>query len=144
MSRQQQMQCVKDPTKMTGKRILIIDDEYRIREVIKLSLEMMAGWIVLTANSGQEGLKLAIAQQPDAIILDMMMPDLDGTQTLKQLRYHQTTQTIPVFLLTAKIQMSAPEQNKQLGVVKVIEKPFDPLKLAYLIADTLGWCIAED
>ena len=63
---------------MTNKQILLIDDEYRIREVTKMSLEMMAGWKVLTASSGSEGLAIAQSQQPDAILLDMMMPDLDG------------------------------------------------------------------
>ncbi|NEP09572.1 MAG: response regulator [Symploca sp. SIO2C1] len=125
---------------MTTKKILIIDDEYRIREVIKMSLEMMAGWKVLTASSGSEGLAIAQSQQPDAILLDMMMPDLDGTQTLARLQADTTTQQIPVLLLTAKAQ---PIEQKQLseGVRAVMQKPFDPLQLANLIAEALSWAL---
>ncbi|MGK7878186.1 MAG: response regulator [Xenococcaceae cyanobacterium] len=124
---------------MTTKRILVIDDEYRIQQVTKISLEMMAGWKVLTASSGSEGLVLAESKQPDAILLDMMMPDLDGTETLTKLQANIATQQIPVFLLTAKTQPIEPNQLAELGVTAVISKPFDPLKLANLIAEALGW-----
>lgn len=120
------------------KTILIIDDEYRIREVTKMILEMMAGWTVLTANSGYEGIAVAQSDQPDAIILDMMMPDLDGTQTLAKLQGDSATQSIPVLLITAK---AMPMEENQLsnGVKAIIEKPFDPLQLPNLIAKVLGW-----
>jgi len=123
---------------MTTKKILIIDDEYRIREVIKMSLQMMAGWKVLTASSGSEGLAIAQSQQPDAILLDMMMPELDGTETLARLQGNSTTEQIPVLLLTAKAQPIEQNQPSQ-GIRKVLEKPFDPLQLANLIAEALGW-----
>ncbi len=120
------------------KTILIIDDEYRIREVTKMTLEMMAGWQVLTASSGQEGVNLAQSQQPDAILLDLMMPDLDGRETLARLQVHPATRSIPVFLLTAKVQA---QDLKQYGGMAraTIEKPFDPLSLASAIADALEW-----
>ena len=120
------------------KTILIIDDEYRIREVTKMILEMMTGWTVLTANSGYEGIAVAQSDQPDAIILDMMMPDLDGTQTLAKLQGDSATQSIPVLLITAK---AMPMEENQLsnGVKAIIEKPFDPLQLPNLIAKVLGW-----
>lgn len=120
------------------KTILIIDDEYRIREVTKMILEMMAGWTVLTANSGYEGIAVAQSDQPDAIILDMMMPDLDGTQTLAKLQGDSATQSIPVLLITAKA-MLMEENQLSNGVKAIIEKPFDPLQLPNLIAKVLGW-----
>ena len=120
------------------KTILIIDDEYRIREVTKMTVEMMAGWRVLTASSGREGVKLAQSQQPDAILLDLMMPDFDGRETLAQLQARPSTRNIPVFLLTAKVQ--ALDLKQYDGMVRAtIEKPFDPLSLVDAIADTLDW-----
>ncbi len=122
------------------KIILIVDDEYRIREVTKMTLETMAQWQVLTASSGQEGVNLAQSQQPDAILLDVMMPDLDGRETLARLQVHPATRDIPVFLLTAKVQ--ALDLKQYGGMVQgTIEKPFDPLLLASAIADSLGWKI---
>lgn len=123
---------------MTTKIILLIDDEYRLREVTKMTLEMMAEWTVLTAASGSEGLELARSHQPDAILLDVMMPDLDGTETLAILQADETTQSIPVLLLTARARTS---ESKALtrGAKGVISKPFDPLELATLISETLGW-----
>ena len=123
---------------MTTKIILLIDDEYRLREVTKMTLEMMAEWTVLTAASGSEGLELARSHQPDAILLDVMMPDLDGTETLAILQADETTQSIPVLLLTAKARTSESTALTR-GAKGVISKPFDPLELATLISETLGW-----
>ena len=121
------------------KRILVIDDEYRIREVVKMSLEIMARWTILTANSGNQGFELAIREQPDAIILDMMLPDIDGAQTLTKLRAAPQTCDIPVLLLTAKFLPLDESQIEQLNVTAIIEKPFDPLELPSLIAQALNW-----
>ncbi|HBE21817.1 MAG TPA: two-component system response regulator [Cyanobacteria bacterium UBA11149] len=120
------------------KKILLIDDEYRIREVTKMILELMGGWTVLTASSGYEGIAVAQSEHPDAILLDMMMPDFDGTQTLAKLQADITTKSIPILLLTAK---ALPIEVNQLsnGVKGMIEKPFEPLQLANLIARSLGW-----
>lgn len=124
---------------MSVKRILIIDDEYRIREVTKLALEMMAGWEVLTADSGHEGLIQAEVEQPDAILLDVMMPNMDGSATLAKLQANSATKHIPVFLLTAKVQPGEQHLLTQQGIVAVIAKPFEPLTLANQIASSLGW-----
>lgn len=124
---------------MNTKRILIVDDEYRIREVTKIALEMMAGWEILTASSGKEGLLQAEVHQPDAIVLDVMMPDMDGTATLAALQANSSTRDIPVVLLSAKVQINDRPQFAQLGVKAIIAKPFDPLKLATQIAEALGW-----
>jgi CheY-like chemotaxis protein len=76
---------------MTTKRILVIDDEDGIREIIQICLEAAAGWEVLTAASGSEGLEKAEAFQPDAILLDVMMPDMDGPTTFRQLQANAAT-----------------------------------------------------
>ena len=124
---------------MSHKRILIIDDDHRIREVTKLTLELMAEWEVLTASSGSEGLALAETALPDAILLDVMMPDLDGIETLRNLRANSLTQYVPVLLLTAKAQTNEQQQLVNLGVARIISKPFDPLTLPTTISEALSW-----
>jgi CheY-like chemotaxis protein len=124
---------------VTARRILLVDDEEHIREVTQMSLEMTAGWEVLTVGSGNEGLAAAAAEQPDAILLDMMMPDMDGPATFQGLRANQRTRHIPVVLLTAKVQPADRSRYVELGVAGVIAKPFDPLGLADQVAETLGW-----
>lgn len=124
---------------MPAKQILVIDNEEYIREVTQICLETVAGWRVVTASSGSEGLVKAKTEQPDAILLDMMMPDMDGTTTFKQLRENPETQNIPVILLTAKVQVSDRLRYTELGMNLTIAKPFDPLKLPAQIAEVLGW-----
>lgn len=120
-------------------RILIIDDETDIREVAALSLESVAGWDVVTASSGAQGLAVAIKEQPDAILLDVMMPGMDGPTTFRELRKNPATAHIPVLLLTAKVQSSDQRRFADLGVNAILFKPFDPLTLYAQIADALGW-----
>lgn len=124
-----------------GKRILIIDDEPDIRSVAQLGLQMGAGWEVLTAESGAEGIAAAITHQPDAILLDMMMPDLDGRAALALLQANPQTQEIPVILLTAKAHLTTSNDLEALGAAAILPKPFRPLKLAAQIADCLGWAL---
>ena len=124
---------------MEAKRILIIEDDDDIREVAQLGLEVGAGWEVLTARSGEEGVARAEADQPDAILLDVMMPDMDGPTTFKALQADSGTRHIPVILLTAKIQPADKRRYAELGVSGVIAKPFDPLTLPGQVAETLGW-----
>lgn len=126
---------------MTPKHILLIDDEDDIREIAQLSLEILGGWVVLLANSGREGIQQAQTHQPDAILLDVMMPELDGLATFQQLQANPVTQGIPVILLTAKVQ--SPDQRKfnELGVSGLITKPFEPLALAEQVAKILGWTL---
>jgi CheY-like chemotaxis protein len=120
-------------------KILIIDDEEDIREVAALSLETVAGWNVVTANSGAQGLARAIEHQPDAILLDVMMPGMDGPTTFRELRKNPATASIPVLLLTAKVQASDQRRFADLGVQAILFKPFDPLTLAQQISNVLGW-----
>lgn len=124
---------------MSQKHILLIDDEKHISTVVKTCLVTLGGWIVLTADSGREGLLKARQEQPDAILLDVMMPDMNGITLLKELRNEPKTQNIPVLLLTAKAQMSDRDEYNHLDIAGVITKPFEPLKLAAQIAEVLGW-----
>jgi CheY-like chemotaxis protein len=122
-----------------SKCILIIDDEEGILGVARAILEVPGGWRVLTAQSGKEGLACALAECPDAILLDVMMPDLDGPATLQQLRANPATRSIPVVLLTAKAQSADRHRFASMEVQGVISKPFDPLRLAAQISTALGW-----
>ena len=121
---------------MPNRRVPLIDDEDDIREVAQLSLEMVANWDIVTASSGAEGVRRALADQPDAILLDVMMPDMDGHATFHRLQADPATAHIPVILLTAKIH---PSDQLSLAVVAVISKPFDPMRLSAQIAAALGW-----
>ena len=121
------------------KRILIVDDEADVREITKLGLEMGTDWTVLTASSGEDALAIAASEIPDVILLDMMMPDMDGRATLQRLKAGALTQSIPVIFVTAKAWQSNLEDFKDLDVAGVVAKPFRPLKLAAEIAKILGW-----
>ncbi|WP_445632460.1 Two-component system response regulator [Nostoc sp. DSM 114161] len=122
-----------------NKSILIVDDEEDVQAIAKLGLEMGAGWNVLTACSGREALNVAANFKLDVILLDMMMPDMDGRATLQQLKANPVTQSIPVILLTAKVQDSDRDSFTGLDVAAVFAKPFRPLKLAGQISEALGW-----
>jgi CheY-like chemotaxis protein len=119
------------------KRILVIDDEDVIQEVVQGCLEDLGGWDTLLASSGAEGLRVAATERPDAILLDVSMPDMDGVETVQKLRSNSVTQNIPVILLTAKVQPADQVRFSELGVVGVIAKPFDPMTLADQVADLL-------
>ncbi len=122
-----------------ARKILIIDDEDDIREVAALSLQTVAGWDVIVASSGAQGVARAAEQRPDAILLDVMMPGMDGPSTFRELRGNPATAGIPVLLLTAKVQGTDQRRFADLGVEAVLFKPFDPLTLATQIARALGW-----
>ena len=121
------------------RKILIIDDEDDIREVAALSLESVAGWDIVTANSGAQGIARAAEHHPDAILLDVMMPGMDGPTTFRELRKNPSTASIPVLLLTAKVQATDQKRFADLGVSAVLTKPFDPMTLSKQIAGVLGW-----
>ena len=126
---------------MAAKRILVVDNEQYIQEVAQICLETVAGWQVFTAISGSECLTKAAAAQPDAILLDVMMPDMDGLATFQKLQEDAATQNIPVILLTAKIQPADRRRYAELGIKAAIAKPFDPLQLAVQVAEALGWSL---
>ena len=120
-------------TKDFSKRVLVIDDDDNIREVVSMCLHKLKGWNIATASSGQEGLNRARTSQPDAIILDMMMPNMDGLAFLRHLRADPVTKMIPVLLLTASKYLPARQLLIELGVVDIIAKPFAPIQLVQQI-----------
>jgi two-component system, OmpR family, alkaline phosphatase synthesis response regulator PhoP len=124
---------------VAAKRILVIDDEPDIRAVSELSLGKVGGWDVLVADSGEAGLELAERERPDAILLDSMMPGLDGAATIQRLKAAKATRDIPVLFLTAKLQRADRERYHELGAEGVLAKPFDPMQLPDELARALGW-----
>ncbi|MBT9313589.1 response regulator [Leptothoe kymatousa] len=126
---------------MNSKLILIIDDEEPIQKVVRLSLKLEANWQIICASSGLEGIDLAEHHHPDAILLDVMMPEIDGINTFERLNKNVDTQHIPVILLTAKTGTAEKRLFQKIGVTGVITKPFDPLTLASQIAKLLQWTL---
>lgn len=122
-----------------SKCVLIVDDEADVREITQLGLEMATHWRILTACSGQAALLMAAEHQPDIILLDMMMPGMDGRDTLQQLKANAQTRSLPVILVTAKAQPSTMESFGDLDVVSILAKPFRPLKLAGEISRIMDW-----
>ena len=110
-------------------KVLVIEDEPHIRRIGELSLKGVGKWEVVLAASGAEGLAAAASTQPDVILLDVMMPGMDGPTTLAELRAQPNTSNIPVIFITAKVEKHEVERYLALGAVGVISKPFDPLKL---------------
>ena len=111
-------------------RILHVNDEPDIREVAKLALESVGGFTVEVCKSGEEALKMAPHFKPDLILLDIMMPIMDGPSTMRALRDDDKTAEIPIAFMTAKVQKLEITEFKKLGAIDVIEKPFDPMTLA--------------
>lgn len=128
---------------MTCKQILIVEDDESIQATIELSLEVTTNWVFFKASSGKEGLLLAQTKHPDLILLDVMMPDCDGIEVLRQLRNTPTTQKIPVIFLTAKALANEQQKLKKLDVQGVISKPFDALNLGKQICSLLDWKSTE-
>ncbi|MEH2368664.1 response regulator [Nostoc sp.] len=121
------------------KKLLIVDDEERIRELVQACLEDLGGWDTLTAASGSEGLKIAQTEPIDAILLDVSMPDMDGFAVYKKLQANSATQGIPVILLTAKVQGSDRARFAQMGIAGIITKPFEPTSICNEVSEILGW-----
>jgi CheY-like chemotaxis protein len=126
-------------TVVTVRRVLVVDDDDMLREVARVSLEMVGGWEVLTAGSGAEAQVVAVRERPDALLLDVMMPGMDGPSTVVALREDPATRDIPVIFLTAKVGGEGHAQWEHLAVAGVIPKPFDPMGLPGEVARLLGW-----
>ena len=119
-------------------RVLVIDDDDDVRMLVRMSLERVGGKTVIEAADGREGVERAAADAPDAILLDVMMPGMDGPATLRELRARPETAAIPVVLLTAKAHPSDHDRFSDLPVQGTIAKPFDPLELAGRLDDLVG------
>lgn len=124
---------------MICKSILIIEDEEDIQALITLALEMNVNWKVITASSGEEGIATAEKEVPDAILLDVMMPGIDGFKTFERLQANPLTKSIPVILITTKFPTTEPKQLRRIGIKGIISKPFDPLILESDITQILDW-----
>jgi CheY-like chemotaxis protein len=111
-------------------KVLLIDDEEDIRKIARLSLCLVGGVDVIDVASGAEGIAAAAREQPDAILLDVMMPSMDGPTTMAQLRDNCSTADIPIIFLTAKAMATEVDRLERLGARGVVVKPFDPMTLA--------------
>ena len=119
------------------RHVLVVDDDDSIREVAEMTLQLMGGWQVSTARSGSEALELARHLELDAILMDVMMPELDGPGTVQRMQADPDTPDVPVIMMTAK-DVSL-DQRRELGLAGVIPKPFDPLTLIDEMSTILGW-----
>ncbi len=122
---------------MAGKRILICDDDPVILRLLQVNLEL-EGYEVLQAHHGEEALEIAGAEHPDLVILDIMMPRLDGYQTCEKLKATPETKDIPVVFLSAKAQQSDIDRGKSFGVADYLTKPFDPTDLLDVVERLVG------
>jgi two-component system OmpR family response regulator len=123
---------------MILRKILLVDDEADIRLIAEISLSSLGGWEVLQAGSGREALELAARERPDLILLDVMMPGMDGMTTLQKLREQEHGATTPVIFMTARVQKAEIDRLLALGVRGLIPKPFDPMTLPEEIRAILG------
>ena len=111
-------------------RILVVDDDPDILMVVRVALESVGGFSVACCNSGREALETAPRFAPDLVLLDVMMPDLDGPATLKALRGLPGLGEVTAVFLTAKVQPDEVARYREAGVADVVTKPFDPMALA--------------
>jgi DNA-binding response OmpR family regulator len=120
-----------------NKRILVVDDETYILNILDFSLGG-EGFEVLTANNGEEALTMAVDQHPDLIVLDVMMPKIDGFEVCRALKAKADTKDIPIILLTAKDRDNDRQRGQEVGVDRYMTKPFSPQKLIEAIHEMLG------
>jgi CheY-like chemotaxis protein len=121
-----------------GQTVLVVDDDDEVREITKLALEIMGGWDVIQADRGAKALVLAAQHRPDVVLLDVMMPEMDGPTTFGHLQKDPATRGIPVILLTAKVRVGHHQLWDDLEVAGVISKPFNPTALTQQIDDLVA------
>ena len=122
-----------------SKTILIVDDEDDARAIAVLALQMKTDWTIIQATNGQQAIDIATEQPLDLILLDMMMPEMDGRATLQKIRERRQTQSIPIILVTAKVQPLSQTGIDPAQISAVFTKPFRPLELADQIRAALSW-----
>jgi DNA-binding response OmpR family regulator len=118
-------------------KALVIDDEAPIRLLCRVNLEA-EGMDVVEAGDGEAGLELARSERPDVILLDVMMPVLDGWQVAERLIEDERTKNIPIIFLTARAELRDRERGLEAGGIAYVTKPFNPLELAVLVEDLVG------
>ena len=122
---------------MEIRKVLLAEDEEDIRKVAQISLQFRGGWEVVLATNGEECLAKAASDHPDVILLDCMMPKLDGYETCRRLKQDPSLRHIPVIFLTAKAQEVEVKKGLSLGAVGYLIKPFNPMSLAAEISQIL-------
>ena len=120
-----------------AKQVLVCDDDPVILRLVQVNLEL-EGFDVLLADNGESAIEVATAEHPDLVILDIMMPRLDGYQTCQRLKGAETTKDIPVVFLSAKAQQSDIEKGREYGVEEYLTKPFDPNDLVDVVQRLLS------
>ena len=123
----------------SSKTILLIDDEDYILQIVEACIDNFSDWRPVIASSGDKGLAAAAQAKPDAILLDMMMPNMDGFTFLKNLKADPRLADIPVVLITARVDLLEPQKLTKLGVKGAIAKPFSAIKIVPEITKILGW-----
>ena len=122
---------------MEIRKVLLAEDEEDIQKVARMSLQFQGHWEVVVASNGEECLSKVGAERPDLILLDAMMPRMDGYETCRRLKADPATRDIPIIFLTAKAQESEIRKGLELGAVGYLVKPFDPMRLAAQILQIL-------
>ena len=122
---------------MAAKRVLVCDDDPVILRLLEVNLEL-EGFEVLTGNNGEEGVEIARREIPDLVILDIMMPRMDGYEACRRIKEDETTKHIPVVFLSAKAQAADIAKGKSFGVAEYLTKPFDPTDLTDLVFKLVG------
>ncbi len=117
-------------TDVTLNKVLYVEDDPDIRAIAELALQDVGGFNAALCSSGQQALQVAPEFEPDLILLDVMMPEMDGPETMRRLKSLDATRSTPVIFMTARIQNSEIEEYLALGAIGVIPKPFDPMTLA--------------
>ena len=124
---------------MSARTVLVVDDDDSIREIAEIALQLVGGLHVLTASGGVEALELTRKHLPDAVLMGVMMPDMDGLTTFRHMQGDEDIRHIPVILVTAKVQVGERQVWDGLAISGVISKPFDPMTLAAQVARMLAW-----
>ncbi len=125
-----------DGTNLAGKRVLVVDDEKFVRELIKIKLGR-CGLTVLEATNGLEAVEMARTLKPDMILMDVMMPKMNGFEACEKLKADPDTARIPIIMLTARGEQANLEKGLALGATDYMSKPFSPQKLAELVIEIL-------
>jgi len=121
-------------------KILYVEDEPDIAQVARLALETVGGFVIEACENGKIALEKGPAFQPDLVLMDVMMPEMDGPTALKEMRNMPEMKDVPVIFMTAKVQPAEISEYKALGAVDVIPKPFDPMTLAEQVKQVWASC----
>lgn len=120
------------------KKILVVDDEIHIVQIVKFNLEKKGGYIVITGKNGAEGLEKAISEKPDLILSDVMMPKMTGFEFCEEVKKNASIKHIPFIILTAKGQEGDIKKGNSIGADSYITKPFSPKALIAKVNEILG------